>query len=156
MLNIRVISIGKDKEPWISDGCNHYLKLLSRYAKVEMLLLPSLRSTSSLPAGEIKAREAEKLEKSVGTGYLVALHDRGQTFDSPAIARRLQKIETEARSTVSFVIGGAFGLDERLLRRADLILSLSPLTFSHQLARLVLLEQLYRAYSILHGSAYHK
>ena len=156
MLNIRVISIGKDKEPWITDGCNHYLKLLSRYARVELLLLPSLKSASSLSGADIKATEAEKLGKAVGTDYLVALHDRGQTFDSPALARRLQKIETDARGTVSFVIGGAFGLDERLLERADLILSLSPLTFSHQLTRLILLEQLFRAYSILHGTAYHK
>ncbi len=156
MLNIRIISIGKDKDPWISDGCEHYRKLLSRYARIESLLLPSLKNSGSLSPDETKAAEGERLEKAIGPGYLVALHERGQILDSQAAAKRLQKTEVEARGPVSFVIGGAFGLDPKILKRADWLWSLSPLTFSHQLTRLILLEQLYRAYSILHGTSYHK
>lgn len=156
MPNIRIISIGKDKDPWISDGCEHYRKLLSRFARVEPLLLPSLKNSASLSPEETKAAEADRLVKAVGVGYLVALHERGQIFDSQAAAKRLQKAEIESRGPISFVIGGAFGLDPTILNRATWLWSLSPLTFSHQLTRLILLEQLYRAYSILHGTAYHK
>jgi 23S rRNA (pseudouridine1915-N3)-methyltransferase len=123
---------------------------------VEIRLLPSIKAGSSLPPAEIKAREAERLESELGNGYLVALHDRGEKFDSPAFARRLEKLQTQSSGTIVFVIGGAFGLDSKLLERAQLRLSLSALTFSHQMVRLILLEQLYRAFSILHGTAYHK
>ena len=156
MPNIRIISIGKDKDAWITEGCEHYRKLLSRFSRVESLLLPSLKNSASLSPDETKAAEADRLEKAIGSGYLVALHERGQVFDSPKAARRLQQAELEARGPISFVIGGAFGLDPRILKRAAWLWSLSPLTFSHQLTRLILLEQLYRAYSILHGTAYHK
>ena len=156
MLNVRIISIGKDKERWISDGCDHYLKLLSRYARVELLFLPSLKLTSSLSPDEIKAKEGEKIERALASQYFIALHDRGRAFDSPALAKKLQQIETVSRGSAAFVIGGAYGLDARLLERADLVWSLSSLTFSHQMVRLIVLEQLYRAYSILRGTAYHK
>jgi 23S rRNA (pseudouridine1915-N3)-methyltransferase len=154
--NLRIISIGKDKEPWIGEGCEHYRKMLTRFARTESLILPSLKKSASLSVDATRAAEADRLEKAIGSGYLVALHERGQTFDSPGVARRLQQAELEARGTISFVIGGAFGLDPRILKRAAWNWSLSPLTFSHDLARLILMEQLYRAYSILHGTAYHK
>jgi 23S rRNA (pseudouridine1915-N3)-methyltransferase len=156
LLNIRIISIGKDKERWITDGCEHYRKLLSRYARVELDLLPSLKASGSLSPDEVKAKEAEKLERAAGSGFLAALDDRGQAFDSISFARRLERLEAESRGSVTLLIGGAFGLDQRILKRCDWIWSLSALTFSHQLTRLIVLEQLYRGYSILHGTAYHK
>jgi len=156
LLNIRVVSIGKDKDQWITDGCEHYRKLLSRFARVEIELLPSLKASRSLSPSEIKAKEAEKLERAAGSGFLVALDGRGETLDSVSFAGRLERLETDSRGALTLIIGGAFGLKQRILEQADLIWSLSTLTYPHQLVRLIVLEQLYRAYSILHGTAYHK
>ena len=156
MPNIRIISIGRDKDAWISAGCEHYRKLIARYARVEFEYLPSLKGAASLSADEIKAKEAAKLTAAIGPGFVIALHDRGQSFDSPTFAKELEKIETHARGSLTLVIGGPFGLHKSILERADLVWSLSPMTYSHQLVRLVVLEQLYRAYSIQHGTSYHK
>lgn len=155
MLKIRIVAIGKDKDRWISDGSQHYTRLLSRYASVQATIVPSLKSTSSLSPTEIKAQEAERFEKQLGKGYLIALSDKGVRMDSEGLAKRIEKLQAQT-GEITFLIGGAYGLDERLIKRADLVLSLSPLTFSHQLVRLILLEQLYRALSILQGSSYHK
>jgi len=154
--NIRIVSIGRDKDEWISAGCEHYRKLLARYVRVEFEYLPSLKGAAALSANEIKTKEAAKLTPAIGSGFVIALHDRGRSFDSPAFARELEKIESHARGSLTLVIGGPYGLHKSILERADVLWSLSPLTYSHQLVRLVVLEQLYRAYSIRHGTSYHK
>lgn len=156
MLKIQILSIGKDKDRWISEGCDHYLKLLSRYAKAEIKLLPSVKTSSALSASEVKSKEADRLLPAIGSSFVVALHDRGKTFDSMAFARQLEQLQMVSAGKLTFVVGGAFGLHERVLKKAKLQLSLSALTLSHQLARLTLLEQLYRGFSILHGTSYHK
>ena len=156
MLRVRLLSIGRDRDRWVGDGCDHYLKLLSRFAKVENQIVPTLKNSASLSPAGLKAREADLIDKAVGPDYLVALHDRGRSYDSPAFARMIEKLQTESGGRLTLVIGGAFGLDERIINRADLVVSLSDLTFSHQLTRLVILEQLYRGFSILAGTKYHK
>jgi len=156
LLKIRIISVGKDKAPWISEACNHYSKLLSRYASAEIIALPAPKGTSNLSPGEIKAEEARVLEKHLPKAYTVALSDNGARADSTGFARMLERLETQSGGSLTFIIGGPWGLDKRITDRADLILSLSPMTFSHQLVRPILLEQLYRAFSILRGSSYHK
>ena len=156
MLRIRLLSLGRDRDRWVGEGCAHYLKLLSRFAKVESQIIPALKGGGSLSPAQHKAREAERIEKTLGSDYLVALHNRGRKYDSPAFARWLEKLPADSGGRLTLLIGGAFGLDERILERADQVLSLSDLTFSHQLTRLVILEQLYRGFSILAGTAYHK
>lgn len=156
MINIRIASIGRDKDEWITSGCEHFRKLLARYARAEFLYLPALKGAASLSADEIKAKEAAKLSDVLGADFVIALHDRGRSFDSVAFARELERIESHARGALIFVIGGPYGLHESILKRADLVWSLSPLTYPHQLVRLIVLEQLYRAYSIQHGTSYHK
>ncbi len=156
MLRIRVVAIGKDKDPWVTEGSEHYLKLLSRYANVQIDLLPGLKSTSSLSPDEIKKREAQRFDKALGSSRFIALSDRGKRHDSRSFARWLQKQQSISGGSVTILIGGPYGLHEHLLARAETILSLSELTFSHQLVRLVLLEQIYRGFSILAGSSYHK
>lgn len=156
MIKIRIIAIGKDKDRFITDGCSHYCKLLSRYAAVDIRILPSLRSSSSLTPRQIKAREAERFVKELGSGYLVALGDSGRGVNSSDFAHLLQKSLVRAAGPITFLIGGSHGLDAKIMKRADMVLSLSRMTFSHQLVRLILLEQLYRALSILHGGPYHK
>ena len=155
LLRIRLLGIGKDKDRWVSEGVDHYAKLLSRWASLDLEFLPALKSTSSLTPAQIKKKEAEKLASKLRADTLIALSDSGRRMDSPGFARLLEQVRQRG-GTVTFLIGGPYGLDDRLLKKADRVLSLSPLTFSHQVVRLVLLEQLYRGLSILQGTAYHK
>ena len=156
MLKIRIIAIGKHKDRWVEEGCAHFEKLLSRFAKVEWKILASSKESSSLTPAEIRKREAKLLEKEWGRGAHIALADKGEHKDTPAFAKMLETMQVKSGGALNLIIGGAFGLDDSILDKADHVLSLSPLTFSHQLVRLVLLEQLYRAFSILHGMDYHK
>ncbi len=156
MLRIRIIAIGKHKDRWVEEGCAHFEKMLSRFAKIEWKILPSPKESPSLTPAEIKKREARLLEKECQKGLCIALTDKGKQRDTPAFAKMLETLQIKSGGVVSFIIGGAYGLDDSVLNKADHVLSLSSLTFSHQLVRLILLEQLYRAFSILHGTDYHK
>jgi 23S rRNA (pseudouridine1915-N3)-methyltransferase len=151
-----VLAIGKDKDPWVTEGCRHYGKLLSKHAKVAVTALPALKGVSALSPVEIMDREATVFERALGDEYLAALTHRGMSYDTASFARLLERLQTESRGAITFLIGGPYGLHERLMQRANLRVSLSPLTFSHQLVRLVLLEQLFRGFDILGGGSYHK
>ncbi len=155
MLKIRIISPGKDKEPWITQGCEHYRTLLSRSVDIEFVYL-AVKSSASLPPEEVKAREYDQFARHLGKGPVVALDMRGKAMDSRAFARFIDRYQTTSKGQISFLLGGAYGLDDRLVKGADAVISLSQLTFSHQLVRLIFMEQLYRAFSILGGSPYHK
>ena len=156
MVRIRVIAIGKDKDSWVGQACSHFSKLISRYARIEWVLLSSPKLSASLSSGEIRKIESALLKKESGKGVTIALADTGQSFDSESFAQLLQQLQSQGGSTLNFLIDGPYGLDEAMLAKADRVISLSPLTFSHQLVRIVLAEQLYRGFSILHGSDYHK
>ncbi|MFQ6007609.1 MAG: 23S rRNA (pseudouridine(1915)-N(3))-methyltransferase RlmH [Candidatus Zixiibacteriota bacterium] len=156
MLKIRIIAIGRHKDRWVEEGCAHFEKLLSRFAKIEWKILAPPKESSSLTPTEIKIREARLLEKECQKGLCVALSDKGELRDTPAFAKMLETIQITSGGIVNFIIGGAYGLDDSILNKADHILSLSPLTFSHQLVRLILLEQLYRAFALLREHPYPK
>ena len=156
MLRIRVIAVGEPKDRWIAEACNYYAKLISRWANLETKLLPAPKGSSSLPPSQIMEREAERIARELGKGKTIALSDKGKRLDSAGFAEAVRTLEMTSSGVVTFVIGGPHGLAQRILSQADAVYSLSPLTFSHQLARVVLLEQLYRAYTIIHGTAYHK
>lgn len=156
MLKIKIIGIGKDKTPWVTEGCAHFTRLMTRWAAVDWKFLPSPKLAASARPEQIRAQEAQLLEKAKGTAYSIALADSGKQLDSLAFAGMLEQLPVQGHSTIQFLIGGPYGLDDMIYDRADKILSLSPLTFSHQLVRIVLAEQLYRALSIIHGTDYHK
>jgi 23S rRNA (pseudouridine1915-N3)-methyltransferase len=156
VLKVTILAIGKDKDRWVTDGAAHYEKLLGRWCRLEWDVVPSPRDSAGKSPDEIKKDEAQRLLARVGDGFVVALADCGRSTDSRQFARLIEQWQISSVGRVTFVIGGPYGLDESVLRRAGVVLSLSPLTFSHQLVRLVLLEQLYRGFSILHGTDYHK
>ena len=138
---IRILAVGKVRKGWVLEGISTYLKRL-----------PGLQVVELRDAG--KAKEAEAVLAALQPGeQLVVMDEEGQTFDSPAFAERLEGSGSER---LVFVIGGAEGIDPALKARASWKLSLSPMTFPHELARLLLLEQLYRALSIQQGGPYHK
>jgi len=156
LLRIRIIAVGKDKDSWITDGCAHFQKMLLRFARVEFDYSPAAKSTEGMRPTDIRLGEAKGIEKRLGRGVNIALTDSGDSLDSVGFAKVLDNLQTTSRGTVNFIIGGAYGLDTSILKRADRRISLSPLTFSHQLVRLVLLEQLYRGFTINHNTGYHK
>ncbi len=159
-MNIRIIGVGKVKEKYFSEGIREYLKRLSRYTRIEVVEVEDEKAPETLSIAEVsivKEREAAKIQKHLRSGsYTVALAIEGQSFSSEAFAGKLQTLSVNGISQLDFIIGGSLGLDPALLKQADLLLSFSSFTFPHQLMRLILVEQIYRAFRIIKGEPYHK
>ncbi len=156
MIRIRLIAVGKNKDTWVTDGCAHFEKLLSRYANCSWTILLSEKGAKGLTPAEIKKHEAVRISKELKKGLTVALAGSGRSLDSGEFAKQLEVWQGRSGGVISFIIGGAYGLDASIVDGSDHVLSLSPMTFSHQVVRLVLLEQLYRGFSILNNTDYHK
>ncbi len=159
MQRITVLCVGKLKEKFYADAAAEYCKRLSRYCKIEVTELPETRLPEDPSPAEIKkalAAEATAIRQKLEGGAVVAMCIEGQTCSSEALSKKLAAFALEGKSKVAFLIGGSFGLDETLKKQADWRLSMSPMTFPHHLARVMLLEQIYRACQIAEGTRYHK
>ena len=160
MLSIRLICVGKLKERFYAEAVAEYAKRLSAFCRLELIELPEERLGENPSDSEIETalnREAEQIErKLLKDGTLICLCVEGGQMESEAFAGLLTRTESSGRPRLSFVIGGSFGLARRLKDRADLRLSMSKMTFPHHLARVMLLEQIYRGFQIKEGSRYHK
>ena len=160
MLTVTVIAVGKLKERYLTDACAEYIKRLGAYCKlrvveVEEYRLPQNPSEAQIAAG-IEAEGREILGRSPAGSYLIPLCIEGKELTSEELSRTLDQAAVNGRSAVTLLIGGSYGLWEELKKKGDLRLSMSRMTFPHQLARVMLLEQLYRAMTISHGQKYHK
>ncbi len=155
MLSIRLICVGKLKERFYAEAVAEYTKRLSAFCRLELIELPEERLGESPSASEIETalnREAEQIErKLLKDGTLICLCVEGGQMESEAFAGLMTRTESSGRPRLSFVIGGSFGLARRLKDRADLRLSMSKMTFPHHLARVMLLEQIYRGFQIKEG-----
>ena len=148
---LKVLAIGKKHEPWVAEGIERYEKRLRAPFLVEWGLMPH----SSLEGDRARLEESERiLSRLQPSDYVVLLDERGAALDSPALSQLLSE-QLHASHTVVIIIGGAYGVDQSVHQRAHVVWSLSPLVFPHQLVRLILTEQLYRAQQISIGSAYH-
>ena len=159
MQRITVLCVGKLKEKFYADAAAEYCKRLSRYCKIEVTELPETRLPEDPSPAEIKkalAAEATAIRQKLEGGAVVAMCIEGQTCSSEALSKKLAAFALEGKSKVTFLIGGSFGLDETLKKQADWRLSMSPMTFPPHLARVMLLEQIYRACQIAEGTRYHK
>jgi 23S rRNA (pseudouridine1915-N3)-methyltransferase len=156
MLTLRIITVGRDKERWVSEHIEHYRKLIARYARLEVIAVAESRYGKATDINRALTAEAAAVEKQLAGGYLIVTDVTGRAFDTGALARKLQALQNAGHSRLEFVIGGPFGISETLKKRADLLLSLSPMTMSHQITRLVLLEQIYRVLDMNAGGKYHK
>jgi 23S rRNA (pseudouridine1915-N3)-methyltransferase len=149
-------TIGKAHDDYVQKGIVEFTKRINQYFPVEWKIIPVPKNAASLPEAEQKKKEgALILEMLKPADYLVALDEYGKSLGSEGLANFLQQRATESTRSVIFLIGGAFGLDEAVLRAAKMRWSLSELTFPHQLVRLILAEQIYRACTILHHEKYH-
>jgi 23S rRNA (pseudouridine1915-N3)-methyltransferase len=153
---IDLIVTGKTVSEQVDDLVGMYQKRINRYAKFNILTLPDIRSSGKLPVERQKRMEGEALLRVVGAGDCVALLDeKGAGLSSVEFAAWLQKQMNGGRKRLCFVIGGPYGFSTEAQARADEALSLSPMTFSHQIVRAIFCEQLYRAFTILAGEPYH-
>lgn len=148
---IRILAIGKKHEPWVLEGIERYQKRLKRPFVIEWVLLPH----SARQDSEARHDESERITaRLTAHDYVVLLDERGKAIDSPAFSKLLLDPLQSSRP-VTIVIGGAYGVDDSIHTRANFVWSLSPLVFPHQLVRLILTEQLYRAQEIAVGNPYH-
>ncbi len=159
-MSMSIIAVGRMKEKPYRAMADEYLKRLSRYGKFEEIELPDLpEPQNSSPAIEeqIKQKEGDAILAKIKPGdYVIALTIPGKKWDSPGLSRHLDELMARGTSSMVFIIGGSLGLSDKVIARADEQLSMSPMTFPHQLARVMLLEQLYRAMKIRSGERYHK
>ena len=158
-MKIRIISVGKMKERYWKEAQQEYSKMLSRFATVEVVEVADERTPEDASAGEIRAilkKEGERVRAALkGVDRPAALASEGTQEDSVAFSRRIAR-EADSTRSLGFIIGGSFGLAEDLKRDAAGLVSFSKMTFPHRLARIILFEQLFRAFKIAHGETYHK
>lgn len=155
-MKITLLSIGKTDDAYIKEGIDKYLKRLKHYTKLELVDLPELKNTKALTQDQQKTKEAELLLKKIApTDFVILLDEKGVELTSSQFAAYLDKKAISSTSSIIFIIGGPYGFDTLVYQRANDKLSLSRMTFSHQMVRLFFVEQLYRAYTIIKGEPYH-
>ena len=159
-MNIKIIAVGKLKEKYLKQGIAEYVKRLGSYCKLEMIEFNDEKAPENLSDKEmelIKEKEGERiLAKVSDQSYVFALAINGKQYESTAFADQINQLGIQGKSNITFIIGGSLGLSNQVLKRADQEISFGKLTFPHQLMRLVLVEQVYRAFRIMNGHAYHK
>ena len=154
-MRITLLTVGKTDIKWVSEGLEVYSSRLRHYIPFEIREIPELKNVSALSRDQIKTAEGKLILKSLkDSDDLILLDERGKEFRSIEFADWLQKRMTAGRDIV-FVIGGAYGFSQEVYRRAGGMVSLSKMTFSHQMVRTIFVEQLYRALTILKGESYH-
>jgi 23S rRNA (pseudouridine1915-N3)-methyltransferase len=155
-MKISLWSIGKSNDSYIKEGVEEFTKRISKYFPVEWTIIPVPKNAGMLSEMDLKKREGEIIFQWLkADDYLIALDEHGKQFSSEGLSRFIQQRASESTKNLVFLIGGAFGLDEPVLQRAKTKWSLSQLTFPHQLVRLILAEQVYRACTILRNEKYH-
>ena len=155
-MKISFWSVGKAHEPYVKGGIEEFTKRLSNYFPVQWNIIPVPKNAGMLSEADLKKREGEMILGFLKEeDFLVALDERGKSLTSEGLANLIQQRANESTRNLVFLIGGAFGLDENVLKAARLKWSLSQLTFPHQLVRLILAEQVYRACTILRNEKYH-
>ncbi len=159
-MNITIVTVGKLKEKYLKMGIEEFSKRLGAYAKINVVEVPDEKAPESLSDADmeiVKKKEADRILAKIGTdAYVIALAIDGKMKTSEELSADLESLMTYGRSKVAFVIGGSLGLHDSVIKRADELLSFSKMTFPHQMMKLILLEQVYRAFRIMKNEPYHK
>lgn len=159
-MRITIIAVGKIKEKYYREAIAEYGKRLAKYCRLEVIEVEDEKTPDGAGMAleeQIKEREAERILRQVkAEAYVIALEIRGRKTDSVAFANHMENLAVYGRSHIQFIIGGSLGLHQSVSARADELLSFSDMTFPHQLMRVILAEQIYRAYRIMNGEPYHK
>lgn len=159
-MNITIVSVGKIREKFIQDGIKEYSKRLSRYCKLNHIEVNDEKAPEKLSEADmeiVKNKEGERiLSKINSNSYVIALAIDGKSLSSEMLAKEINGFALSGNSDITFVIGGSLGLSNEVLKRSNYKLSFSKMTFPHQLMKLILTEQIYRAFKIIKGEPYHK
>jgi 23S rRNA (pseudouridine1915-N3)-methyltransferase len=159
-MNITVVTVGKLKERYFREAVEEYSTRLSKYCRLEIIEVPDEKAPENLsPAQELMViqKEGQGILKHIKEdNYVIALAIQGRQLSSEGLADFINDLGIKGRSSIAFIIGGSLGLSDEVLKRADYKLSFSPMTFPHQLMRVILLEQVYRSFRIIKGEPYHK
>ncbi|WP_408955371.1 23S rRNA (pseudouridine(1915)-N(3))-methyltransferase RlmH [Natroniella sp. ANB-PHB2] len=158
-MEVRIIAVGKIKEGYIQQGINDFCNRLKHYTKVDILEVKDEKIRNKLSSSEIeqiKEKEAEKIIAKLNErAYTIALDPQGKPMTSEGLAKSIGNLQVQGYSNIEFIIGGALGLDQKIRNIADYVLTFSHMTFTHQMIRLLLLEQVYRGFKILNNEPYH-
>ena len=155
-MKLQFWSVGKAHESYVKEGIDLFSKRISNYYPLQWNIIPVPKNTGNMQAAEQKSKEAESILSTLKKeDYLVLLDERGKQLNSEGLAAFIQQRANESQKNIVFLIGGAFGVSDAVTRRADFCWSMSLLVFPHQLVRLILAEQVYRACSIIRNEKYH-
>ena len=155
-MKLQIYTIGKPHESFVKEGIELFTKRISHYYPVQWTILPMPKNAGILSKTDLKQKEGEAILNLIKKDdYLVLLDDKGKLFKSETFAKFIQQRANEAEKNIIFLIGGAYGVSNAILQRSNYTWSLSPLVFPHQLVRLILAEQIYRACSIIKNEKYH-
>lgn len=159
-MKITIITVGKIKEKYLRDAIAEYSKRLSKHCKLEILEVADEKTpdqASAIVEDQIRSKEGERILKLLkDDAYVITLEIGGKMLDSVEFSKKIEQLGIQGKSHIIFVIGGSIGLGEEVLRRSDFAISFSKMTFPHQLMRVILLEQIYRAFRIINHEPYHK
>jgi len=155
-MNISLVVVGKTNIDFVERGVDIYLKRISNYNRFDIVVLPDLQNAKSLTVDQIRQQEGELiLKQTQKSDYTILLDEKGREFGSVEFAKWLEKLNFQSHRSICFVVGGAYGFSEEVYKSADTKISISKMTFSHQMIRLLFVEQVYRAYTILNNEPYH-
>ena len=155
-MKIELLLMGKTDSAWIKEGAELYATRLKYYTTLSIKEIPELKKTAGLSTNQVKEREGELILKNIKeSDYLILLDENGKQFSSDEFAQKIEKVTIRGIKCIVFVVGGAYGFSGEVYSRANETISLSKMTFSHQMVRVIFLEQLYRAYTIIKGEPYH-
>lgn len=155
MMKIKIVSVGSIKEKFLKDAISEYLKRLTRFAKIEIIEVDETKIQNKSEE-QVKKEEGERLLKRIGQDEFVFLLDlKGELISSEVLAQKINDLINKGISPLTFVIGGTLGLSEEVKKRANIKLSISKMTFTHQMCRMIILEQIYRAFKIINNEEYH-
>ena len=155
-MKITLLTVGKTDKDWVKQGMDIYISRLKHYIPFSVVEIPELKNVSSLTKDQIKTREGELILKNVRpTDDLILMDERGKQYTSVEFAKIIQDKISYTGKDMVYVIGGAYGFSDAVYQRANSKISLSKMTFSHQMVRAIFVEQLYRAFSIMKGEPYH-
>jgi 23S rRNA (pseudouridine1915-N3)-methyltransferase len=159
-MNIKIVTVGKLKEKYLIQGINEYVKRLGAYAKIQLVEVPDEKAPESMSEAEmlqVKEKEGQRiLAKIKDQEYVFALAIEGKNPTSEAFAKQIEQLGIQGKSQLVFVIGGSLGLSQEVMQRSNAQISFGKMTFPHQLMKLILVEQIYRAFRINTGAPYHK
>lgn len=155
-MKLKILWPGRTRNRDIKNLLDDYIKKIGHLNRCELIETKEARGMDERYENKIMDREAQRLEKHFDNDYIICLSDKGKEMNSKEFARFLEKLASHSSRTATFVVGGFLGLDKRIIQKADFLFSLSKMTFSHELTRLILLEQIYRSLTIMKGQCYAK